>query len=151
MSCDQATQIHRYHDGELTESERRRAEAHLAECRACGQLLGELADISRLVGTAPQAQMPPGFIDRLQRRRPGAEDRAIIRIAGCLTAMAACIMIATLLTWPSSPTETSAPAVWQSVAVTPTPDINDGPGVEMVVLAQWMADDLASSRNGELR
>lgn len=151
MICDRSVQTQRYHDRELSAPEAAEAEAHLAECPACRELLDDLRRLSRTLTQARTSNMPAGLIARLVKRHPQFEERAVLRLAGWMTAMAACIMIATLLSWPADRADASAPAVWQSVAVTPLAEMNDGPGGEMVVLAQWMADELATSRNGELR
>jgi anti-sigma factor RsiW len=151
MNCDKITQMHRLHDGEISPAGRPALEAHAASCSECRRLLADLRGITRLISEAPSNPMPHGMIDRVATCVPRSEDRAIMRIASGLTAAAAAILLAVVLTWPADGTDGSGqPAIWQSLAVTPSVE-NYGSDTEMLVLAQWMADDLASTHNGELR
>src|SRR5687768_16232472 len=58
MTCDRAPQVHAFHDGQLGPVERAAFEAHLAECAACAELLGELRAVSRHISTARLPEMP---------------------------------------------------------------------------------------------
>lgn len=151
MNCDRAADIQRYHDNELPAPRVAEVEGHLAACPTCRALLSDLGRLSTMLASARTAGPPAGLASRLAASRPVFEERAVLRVAGWMTAMAACIMIATLLSWPNDRADAAAPAVWQSVAVTPLAEMSDGPGGELVVLAQWMADEMATSRNGELK
>lgn len=150
MSCEKTTQIHRLYDGEISPGERLVVEAHAASCPECARLLAELRGITRLIAGAHAAPLPAGLRDRLQNRVPRSEDRSVMRIASGLTAAAAAILLAVVLTWPADVTDRSSqPALWQSLAVTSGVE-NDATDAELV-LAQWMADELALTNNGELR
>lgn len=152
MNCNRATQANKYHDGELAGDERVGFEAHLEQCEDCRQLLGELGRLTAMVKGMRGAEMPAGLIERLQERRRESEERTILRLAGWLTATAAGILIASLLSWPATGTDMAGqPAIWESVAIRPASELNDNGDSELLVVAQWMADDLGSAQNGELR
>jgi len=149
MSCDRTIQIHRYYDRQLSAAERAEAEAHVEVCFECRQLLDELRRLSILLSRADAAVMPDGMISRLQRVR---EERAVLRIAGWMTATAAGILIGAVLTWPGSRADNNTwPAVWESAAVSGLVEVNDHPNADLLVMAQWMADELSATQNGDLR
>lgn len=151
MDCNLVTQANAYYDGELPSAERIDFEKHLEVCEDCRRLVSDLREVSALVTSAPGVEMPSGLIDRLQASRRASEDRVILRLAGWLTATAAGILIASLLSWPTNGTDVTAqPAIWESVAVRPSYTMNDNPDSDLLV-AQWMADDLGSAKNGDLQ
>jgi len=152
MDCNRATQANAYYDGELPPAERLDFEMHLEACEDCRRLLSDLREVSALVTTSvSRIEMPSGLIERLQVDRRASEERVILRLAGWLTAAAAGILIASLLSWPTNGTDVTAqPEMWESVAVRPSFAMNDNPDSDLLV-AQWMADDLGSTKNGELQ
>ena len=150
MSCEQSTQVHLYHDGELPAGEREALEAHLRTCDACSALLGELRSLSRLVAAAPMAQIQPDAMQRLRDARYVLPDTSVVKIAGWLTAAAAAVLIAGL---PMLHREDRNPPVVQAsasaetldyVAVTPPTDAENSRN-DLVALAQWMSDDLSAN------
>lgn len=58
-----------YIDNALSESDRRRVDAHAEKCKDCRKELTELQKVSHLVASLPQHDLPPGFLTRLQSRR----------------------------------------------------------------------------------
>ena len=146
MSCDRAAQLHAYHDGELSPAERDAVEAHLRNCVDCAELLADLRRVSALVATAPMENLSPIALARLEKSFYAARDRGVLRVASWLTAAAAGVLFGTLLTWTEPAGEpiatVIAPSTWQTVAVMPPPDdADDVP--ELVLVAQWMANDLS--------
>jgi anti-sigma factor RsiW len=150
MTCEKAAQIHAYHDGELPPAEREAVEAHLRGCAACGELLEDLRRVSELVAGAPMAGISPIAIARLEKSFYAARDRGVLRVASWLTAAAAAVLLAVSF-WPKS-AETnvtaSASTTWQTVAVMPPADESDDLP-ELVVAAQWMANDLSLGAEGQ--
>lgn len=148
MSCIRAPQVHQYHDGELPPGQRAGLEAHLATCAQCEQLLADLRGLSTRIREAAWPDLPAATARRLTQRRTWASDGGLIRVAGWLTAAAAAILIAALLRAPAEPARmaVAGPAIWETLAVTPSVDIQDEAVSEMV-LAQWMADELSTERN----
>jgi len=151
MSCDKAAQIHAYHDGELSPTERGAVEAHLRDCGDCAELLADLRRVSALVAAAPMENLSPIAMARLEKSFYAARDRGVLRVASWLTAAAAGVLFGTLLTWSEPMNETvttaSAAPAWQTVAVMPPPDdADDVP--ELVLAAQWMANDLSPAELG---
>ena len=145
--CEQSTQVHQYYDGYLTAQARADVEAHLAECGECAQLLDDLRRLSRVIAAAPRASLPAETLGRLREARQVVRDRGVLRIASWLTAAAACIALAMLLIRPSSQIDlrggSATAALWQTRAVTPPEEMDSG-SAELVVVAQWMADELGS-------
>lgn len=145
--CEQSTQVHRYHDGYLTAQARAEVESHLAECGECAGLLEDLRRLSRLIAAAPRASLPAETLQRLREARQVVRDRGVLRIATWLTAAAACVAFATLLIKPSPQIDlrngSATAALWQTRAVTPPEELDSG-SAELVVVAQWMADELGS-------
>ena len=152
MSCPQAANVHAYHDDELPPAARRSAEIHLAECPACAELLNDLRALSRQIGSAPLPLVTDVPFDRYHDAWRVVRQRGVLRISGWLTAAAAAVLVATLLSFPSSPhTPVEALATagpvrpsWEPVALM-APVVEDAAGrdEELVAVAQWIAEDLA--------
>jgi anti-sigma factor RsiW len=147
MMCDQSTQVHRYHDGYLTAQGREDVEAHLRDCPECAALLADLRRLSSLIAAAPRAQLPAEALARLRESRFVVRDRGVLRIATWLTAAAASIVLATLLIKPTEQVErdstaSASAAVWQTRAVMSPDEVGDSGSGDLVVMAQWMADEL---------
>jgi len=150
MSCDRLAQVHASHDGELTDAAARAAaEAHLALCEPCAELLAELRSLSRLLAEVPlpdEANAAPmsryyGAFHKAQ----GQRQRGVLRLSGWMTTAAAVVIAVTLVrTSPpqemvGSPTASVASLpIWQQVAVTPPGEQDD-----LALAAEYMADDLA--------
>lgn len=60
--------IYEFYDGELTESESRRIESHLAVCRECKLEFELLKEASRLFFEKSEAIVPPGFSEKVMQR-----------------------------------------------------------------------------------
>ncbi len=147
MSCPREGQVHRYHDGELPADERESLEAHLQKCPECGRLHAELRQLSGLVSRAMLAEMPAALVQRVQASWPAARDRGVLRLASWMTATAAAVLIGAVLVRHVSWTDAALhPAIWETVAVTPPVDVPEGVNPDLVVIAQWMADDLSSGK-----
>jgi len=145
MNC-QSEQIHAYHDGELSPSDRAAVEAHLSECADCRELLADLRSVAQLVATAPMVEMPPQAMKRMQQAWWTAQDRGVLRVASWLTAAAAAVIFAAVMFSPASQrAETNSN--WQMAALMPPTDSQDQDEApqqnEVVDAAQWIANDLA--------
>ena len=146
MSCDRSAEVHAYYDGEMPRQQRATFEAHLADCADCRQVLAELRKVSELIAAAPLAEMSPMALARLQQSWFAAKDRGVMRIAGWLTAVAASILIAALLLWkrPGDEVPVRVASSWQTAAVMPPAETqHDEASSDLVVVAQWMANDLS--------
>lgn len=149
MTCPQESQVHAYHDTELSPARRLAVESHLAECGACAALLGDMRDISRRVAAAPLPAVSAIPFDRYYDVWDRSRDRGVLRISSWLTAAAAAVLVASLVLFPAAhtPVETATAAVgsWEPVAlmapVLETPEQDD----QLVEVAQWMANDLAGN------
>lgn len=145
--CEQSIQVHRYHDGYLTAQARHELEEHIATCAECAALLADVRGLSRVLSAAPRAQLPAGAVQRIVQSRQRVHDRGVLRIATWLTAAAASIVLATLLIKPPQQVQvreaTASAALWQTRAVMP-PDEMDNSSTELLVVAQWMTDELGA-------
>ncbi len=145
MSCPRQAQVHRYCDGELCAREQESLAAHLRECPECARLHAEIRRLSELVSEAALVEMPAGLVERAQGGWSAARDRSVLRLAGWMTAAAAAVLIGAVFIRHVSWTDAAAhPAIWETVAVTPPVEVPEEVNPDLVVLAQWMADDLSS-------
>ena len=157
MRCDKVAQVHAYHDGELPAADRAAVEAHVAACEPCAAMLDELRSLTRLLAEVPlpaEADAAPvsRYYGAFYKAR-GLQQRGVLRLSGWLTAAAAVVLAVSLFRAPpepvrnveaSSATAAALPA-WQPAAVMPVADQEDGrAGNELVVVARWMAEDLAA-------
>lgn len=150
VACNRTGDIHRYHDGELPDPDRRIIESHLQDCPECRQLLSELQHLSALITGAVTTEAPPALVPRLHECWSAGRDRSVLRLAGWLTGAAAAVLIVALLSKGFGRTNLAAqPPFWEAVAVTPPSEQPEEASPELVV-AQWMAEDL-SAENGGLR
>lgn len=145
MACEKYAQVHAYHDGELPAEEVAAVEAHIRECADCRELLGELRRLHTLIYAAPMAEWSAHAAQRVADKTWHREqDRGVLRITAWMTGLAAAILVATTLFWPANAHNEIAvsAASWQVAAVMPPAD-PDEPVSEVVLAAQWMANDLA--------
>ncbi|MGB9626314.1 MAG: anti-sigma factor family protein [Phycisphaerae bacterium] len=146
MSCGKIADVHRYHDGELSPAGREAFEAHLRGCHECGDVLADLRRLSVMIAGSDLAPLPADLLSRVQELPRRTGERAILRIAGWLTAAAAAVLIGALLGRPADGTEANVrPAVWQTLAVMSPAEVQPGAGSDPVLVAQWMADELSVS------
>jgi len=155
MTCDKAVQIQSYLDEELDSAQRQSLLAHLEQCAECRELLEELRGLSSLIQNAPRPVMRVGAMARYRQAWNVARDRAVLRITGWLTAVAAGLLIGAILTWPAEEPANPVRAVrsgsWEQFAVMPPAETQgEGGGAQLVQVAQWMANDL-SLGGGERR
>ncbi len=75
MGCDKQC-LSEYIDGGLAEPARRRVEDHLSACGGCRAALEELREVCRMLKCLPREPLPPGFLQRLERRRRETPDSA---------------------------------------------------------------------------
>ncbi len=146
MNCDRATQLHAYHDAELTSSARAEFERHLESCPACRDMLVGLRRVSRLIDEAQLAPLPEGLIENVIARRRAESTRSVLRITGCMTTAAAMVMVFTLVRGSATVTPTdSAPvstATWETAALVPPIESRAEPNSEIALLTLWMTDGL---------
>lgn len=145
MKCDKSNLVQRLHDNEVSAAERAAAESHLRECAECRQLLADLRQVSQLIAEAATAVIPDEAVQRMQEVWHAARERSVRRAAGWLTATAAAVLVAALLTSPTGTAESGDQLpIWQTVAVSPSVGEQDDVS-EALVTARWMADDLRFS------
>jgi anti-sigma factor RsiW len=142
-ACGFRARIGPYYDGEVAAEERRRIELHLAACAACRQELAELSQLS-----AQLAAAGPGWSaeaqDRLHGRLEAQFQRAPLRTARAMLALAACLLLAcTLWVWQARPADAAA-APWETLAANPQPD-SGGSNSPQVATAKWIVQDLSGA------
>ncbi len=148
MACNDTANIHRYHDGELSATEQEVVAAHLGHCAECRRLLADLQGLSAMIAGAPLTAMPSGLEHRLLERTRAVGERGVLRLAGWLTATAAAVLIASLLTQRTGVAEDAfRPSIWETVAVMP-PEAHEGTSPELLATAQWIVDELELGQNG---
>src|SRR5215831_19396515 len=114
MSCDQMTQIHAYHDGDLSPAQRAQVEAHLLVCSQCRELLEDLQRLSHMIATVPLPELPARALNRMYGSwwaSAQVRDRGVRRLAGWLTAAAAAILVLVPMYSNSRPVESDT-AAW---------------------------------------
>jgi anti-sigma factor RsiW len=150
MMCNRSAEIQAFYDGELSPDAAASIEEHLRGCAECETLLADLKELSELLATAPLTEMRPGAINRIQGVWYAASDRGVLRIASWLTAAAAAVLIGAVLTWPGQKPMQMANStdVLETLATVPPAQTHEESRSEVVVLAQWIADDLSGGEQG---
>ena len=145
MACERSNEMQAYYDGELSPSSREALEAHLRQCAECREMLADLRGLSQMLLVAPLAEMRAGATQRLYGAWYKAGDRDVLRVASWLTAAAAAVLLGAILSWPGEqpPQMVRAPDVLETVAVMSPNEVHDDNRGDLVILAQWMADDLS--------
>ncbi len=147
LDCDRQADVHRCHDGELEPDRRAELEAHLARCAACRGLLRELGGLSAILARAMPTPVPPEAMDRLREAILNRQERRALGVATWLTAAAAAVLLAAVLTRPA-PTDRpwTGPARWETLAAAVRPEAIDDEEADLLATAQWMASDLATGK-----
>jgi hypothetical protein len=103
MNCEQWQMLlGRYHDCELTRSERNAMEIHLAACTSCAADLGALAELSEAVCASEQPDPPTDLWERIAESVPRSQrrDRITRMRRACEVAVASAIVgVAAILGW----------------------------------------------------
>ena len=118
-----------YHDGELTDAERIRVEAHLRDCPTCSAELASIRESSRMLREAPFDELTTTDLTKLHDAVDDIDDYRIWRIGGSLALVAASILIIGMawLNALSSPAQNPTPTPlavspssqsWERTAVT---------------------------------
>lgn len=103
MECEQDKLVGPYHDEELSVDERLAFERHLEGCGQCAAHLADLRRFSTLIASFPLEEIRPdeqrrleAVADRLEAGLGG--ERAVLRMAIPLAALAAALFLATSIT-----------------------------------------------------
>lgn len=144
MNCDHISEIHAYHDGELAADRIEGLERHLATCGSCRAELAELRELSARVSSAALAAPSAIAVQRLVRSGRVTQERSIRRLAGCLTAAAAAIVMVATVTRPQAPAPVQSAGGVDLLAL----DSMGEPLPETLLAAQWMALDLGAVARG---
>src|SRR5690606_34750344 len=98
--------------------------------------------LSALIASAALADASPAALRRLHEMPQTVRERGVLQVAGWLTAAAAAVLIAALLTRPPTTsqmtTAAAGPELWETLAVTPTAQMEDDDG-DLAMVAQWLA------------
>lgn len=112
-TCPYSLQLSAYHDGELSEAQRRQVEQHLdSHCPACAVELQQWQRLSSLLALAPALRLPVAAREELYKLAPVVREAGFIRLAEWTTALAASVLVAV-----------SAWMVVGHKAATPTPQL----------------------------
>jgi anti-sigma factor RsiW len=98
-----------YHDGELTDADRTRVEAHLRECDACSVELADIRESSRLLRSAPFDELTRADLDNLHGAIDDADDFRVWRVGASLGLVAASILVIGMAWLNALPSRTAAP------------------------------------------
>ncbi|HEX8520747.1 MAG TPA: zf-HC2 domain-containing protein [Tepidisphaeraceae bacterium] len=151
MTCSRSSEIQAYYDGELSVEQRESVERHVRECGECAALLEDLPGLSNLLSTVPLSEMRSGAERRLYGAWNKTTDRGVLRIAGWLTAAAAAVLVGASLNFNMTQRTNVATAShdWEAAAlVPPVETAHEENRSDVVVIAQWMADDLGVNERG---
>jgi hypothetical protein len=100
--------------------------------------------VSQLVAAAPMAEVPPQAMKRMQQAWWAAQDRGVLRVASWLSAAAAAVIFAAVIFSPTSQrSETNTSSGSVAALMQPAFQEPDEPQDEVIVAAQWIANDLA--------
>lgn len=144
LNCDRTSEVHAYHDGELTGEQRAALEGHLLQCDECRTLLRDLERLSGMLTSAPlpEPRAQTGWNTHQAWRSAG--EQGVRRMAGWMTAAAAAVLLVAWVGWPTHYTEpTYAGGLWEAAAVLPLSEPQGETDAELVQLASWFAHDLS--------
>jgi len=148
MNCEQGVQIHRYHDGDLSASERLDVQSHLLICAECRELLTDLENLTHMLATVPLPDMTTRAMNRMHgswwAASRQAQELSVRRFASWLTVAAAVLLFLPLASPTENPRiEEQQAGVWaDTLALIPPSDLHDVPNSDMVEVARWMANDV---------
>jgi hypothetical protein len=145
-SCEHVCKVGAYHDGELSATEMRRLEEHMQGCRVCADELAGLRALSGLFAAARTPVLSAEAVARLHRSVGAVPERAAMRLAGVLTAVAAAVL-ATCSVWiwqggGASTPQQAQTLDWETAAVGAVADGSSGSDSE-VRFAEWIVADLS--------
>lgn len=152
-----------YHDGELSEADKRRVGQHLATCAVCSAELEQLREISHLFADQVPSDLTKDELDRVHSAVDSAADRPIFRMFGAISTIAASLLIVSWAWMSELPNQTSSPGdttrtvalspeAWETVAITlqPTAEERVPSAAEHVAdasLADWMLKKIEGESN----
>ncbi len=119
--CDFEILIGPYHDRELDEQRAAEMAQHIVECRSCAEQLAHVRRLSGVIGRIPLD--PISGIERTRVYRVVDElprslaERAMIRMAGGLAALAASLLVVTSLWLMGTGSASGIPVVSQPAAI----------------------------------
>lgn len=117
MNCPNEQTLSAFHDGELPSAEMSQVRSHMASCDACREMLAMLQQASSLVKDADLSDVSPEMFARWASAGTVVQDRAIRRLIGSLTAIAASVLIVASIARQQA-SESSAPTIgeWEQIA-----------------------------------
>lgn len=157
-TCLHASDLARYHDGELTPALASRFEAHLATCGQCQHELAQLRGLGSLLREGPLPELRPlalaqlhdGLERQLVRRAGFLQESAAMRMAQWLTGVAAMILVISGLglflgSNQRAAADSGADLSWEMTTAMLTQDSSTGGMVTSEhQLAAWIVSDLSS-------
>ena len=144
--CEREQQRSAYHDGELSESAAAEFEEHLRQCGDCAAELGELRELSKLIGGVVEPEMPSRVLRRLHRRADDASQAGVLRVVQVMSAAAAAILIvcsAWMWRLSASAVEPDQSPQWEQVAL--RQDEVSAAETSEEQLAMWMIERLTGN------
>jgi anti-sigma factor RsiW len=141
-TCQYREQLSPYFDGELSAEASQALEQHLSTCPACVAELAQLRKLSAVIGRWKAPTLSPEATKALHRSIDVTSFRRLERLAMGLSAVAACLVVATLLTSHNTPSPALL-APWESAAMAATDELPAG-NTQEVAVAQWVVADLSN-------
>lgn len=139
MNCPPIQDLHRFHDAELSASERDRVAQHLLSCDACVEALASIESTRELVRAAP---LPLPTPQMMQRWRRVGQDRSVRRLAGWMTAAASVVLGVSVYVASSTPAQAStSQAEWEALAL--GAELEDASTYQAT--ATWIVNDLSAA------
>lgn len=152
-TCNQTTQVHRYHDGQMNAQDAQAYEHHLQACPVCQAELASLREMSSLFAEASLPELSELSRARLHQavdqRMNLAQERGVLRLAQWLSAAAAAVLVvcSVQLAFMNSTAsaDTSPTLAWEMTTAMLTQDNTAGGIVsDEHSLAAWIVDDLSA-------
>jgi hypothetical protein len=147
MNCEQVQErLSRFHDGELSASERAAVELHLGSCLVCPGELAAIAELSELARKDPEPQPPPELWQEIERclARPGkswmTRARRLVPRWRVAAAIAALVLVAFAGAWLARPQGRQQSS---ERARETTPAEEDGPFLDQLLVAAPAAEPVS--------
>ncbi|HOF17708.1 MAG TPA: zf-HC2 domain-containing protein [Phycisphaerae bacterium] len=144
-TCEQASRLSAYHDGEMSPDCRVEFERHLGQCPQCAAELDRLRRLTAMLGAARPAAIPAASLARLHRAVDLLPTTGIRRLAEALAGVAAAILLVCMIGLArrsDAPAATASMPVWETQAVAQQQAVS-ATATSDVLLASWMVQDLS--------
>lgn len=142
--CAKNQRLSAYLDGEMSLQEAAAIRAHLPQCPPCQATLNQLKTATSWLRGPALPPLSPHAIRRLHGGVEAWSCRGPERLAGVLSALAACLAVVSALSLMRTVHQAPPPQQWEISATVPTTDDAAITNTREIAVAEWMVADLSN-------